>query len=190
MAVVDKVLAQYPEEFGAGVLNPEVHADLVVELDNVCEIAGVRRKHVINSMKGICSAEEMEWVRRFPQHRENECAGLAYVGASQIQERMSALCGALVRNFIDARIVTVQSLIDMKDPPPDPTVLIVPNFFIGKSGGGDLATWHTTALLGVLIQRLNHSRLTVVGISDMNAMALQYGHTFREIIEAYYTQVS
>ena len=82
-------------------------------------------------------------------------------------------------------MVTVQALVD-KAGPPDATVIICPNFFLGNSGGKGIAAWEATTLFGVLMERMNAERMTVLNVADMGALGTAYGSAFVDLIENNY----
>jgi hypothetical protein len=191
LATIDREKHQYvyAHMYEPGVLDPDVHYKLVEDFDHYLSIARVRPEFVINNMDSIgCGEVEQDWVRGIRKHASNRIAGLAFIGSKNVADRMGAIVGACLRNYIDARIITVQELLrSMKDgDAEDPTVLLIPNFFIGKQSGGDLPTWQVSQLLGLLYQRFFDNRLTVIYVQDMNALAEGYGLPFKEHVEKNY----
>jgi len=179
---------EYADLYAPGALTVDRHQDLVLEIDVLCRIAGIRKEWVARKMSDVCSAKELEWVSNSPTHARNDIAGLVYVGVSDVEDRMNAMCGAFLRNFIDARVVTVQQLIEPSGG-PNPTVLLCPNFFLAKGAGGDVAQWESTRLYGLLLQRFNQGRLSVLYVADMDVLGTQYGAVFQKHIERHYTEV-
>ena len=120
------------------------------------------------SVDGEPSKEpEIEWFKKFNKEK-GEHSGLMFHGSSDVQTRMMALCGALVRNFIDARLVTLGNLVPMKESkeptvdPLEPTVLLVPNLHVKTHGGKPLTAWQIQILYDALISRMTLGKQTVV----------------------------
>ena len=90
---------------------------------------------------------------------------------------MMGVAGACLRNFVEAKVMTIQELLsDLKaGDPPDVTVLLVPNFFIEKSEGGKIADWHIAELLGVLYARVAKGQQTFLYVSNFDSLRKTYG---------------
>ena len=88
--------------------------------------------------------------------------------------RMAAAC---LRNYISAKVMTVQEVISALkvDEIPSATVLFIPNFHFGQSNAGKVPQWQISLLLGILYQRQKEGLQTVTYVSDMDAMAQEYG---------------
>src|SRR4051794_12986275 len=113
------------DPYAEGILKEEIHAQLVKHLDNFARDAAIRREWICKPLAKSVSPAEVEWVKKFPRHAEQGCSGLVLTGpkASRVADRMSAIAGALVRNFIRARVFTLQQILDAftDGGPPDPT---------------------------------------------------------------------
>ena len=81
--------------------------------------------YVETSMKAVCGVAEQKWFTDYPTHVTKGVAGLLYVEAPNAETRMMALTGAFLRQFIDAQLHSLNSIIDREQGthPPDPTVL-------------------------------------------------------------------
>lgn len=180
-----------PEEvFSSGLLDKVHHERLIANLDNVSKIAGVPPKFVWTKLSAFCSKEEIEWVRRI---RSADSSGLALTGklSSSVDNKMMVMVGAFLRNYIDARVMTVQDVIQRlkDDDMPSPTVLLVPNFCVEKGEGGDIPQWQVSSLLGLLHTRLSKQQKTVLYAPSLSALEKQYGQPFRAHVEAHYTVI-
>ena len=101
---------------------------------------------------------------------------------------MYALAGALVRNFVRARVITVNSVIDQSQHgrAPEATCLLIPNFFLGKADGGGLPAWQVAILYDVLLARSAQGLQTVVYVSSLDLMKKEYGFNFTRLIQTNY----
>lgn len=165
------------------------HARLVADLPHVCELANVPPSYVHNSIKGICTKDETDWVVNFHKNRASGVAGLAMVGTDEAEKHMLAMAGAFLRNYIDARVVTKDRLLAMatSDVITMPTVLLVPNFFIQGYGKGQ-PSYKVQALYDLLLSRFTASKPTVLYIEDFAAMRKEYGEAIASHIKAHYKQ--
>lgn len=176
------------------ILDEDVHSRLVADIDRVAAVANIPTNVILRSMKGICTPAEIQWVKGIRTREEDDKANLAYVGeksSTPIESRMMAMTGACLRNFIDARVMTCQEVITKmgENRMPEPTVLLIPNFFISKSQGGHISSWHISSLLGLLITRLAKKKVTVLYIDDLKMLELEYGKPFAQHVKSYYTLI-
>jgi hypothetical protein len=173
------------------VLDETVHQRLLADIEHVCSTANVPQQYVHQSMKGIASAEEIAWVQRFHVHRREGMAGLALLGVKNPETRMMAICGALIRNFIDARIIPLNTMLAMqeKNLMPDPTCLLVPNMFLA-SAGKSIPAWKVQIAYDVLLNRFTMNKPTIMYVESLNDLANAYGKVFSDHIESHYKLIT
>lgn len=175
------------------VLNPEVHARLIQDIDNVAAVAGIPQHMIWTQMNDHCSKEEVEWVKDFRKHITDGEAGLVYLDhfKTPVEIRMMSIAGALIRNYIDARVMPVQDVLNRlkNDTMPTPTLLMIPNFFIAKSAGGQIPNWQISSLLGLLISRYSKGLLTALYVQDEKTIVKEYGDPIAAHIFSYYHQL-
>lgn len=127
--------------YADGVLDPEVHDRLVADLRRVCERAGIagRERLVGRPLAEVCTGFEVRWARKFHEHAEHGRFGLVYAGRLEppVEQRFPAMVACLLRNFVDARLVSVGDLVGDEDADVC-TALFVPNLFRGRADGGYL----------------------------------------------------
>lgn len=174
-------------------LVPEVHSRLVQDIENVARAAGIPMNLIWTSATEYCTEQEIEFTRTLPQHAVEGVYGFMYLGTKHQQPvamRMMALAGACIRNFINAKVMTVQDVLAAcrKDAMPKPTVLFIPNFFVGKEQGGAIPAWQVSGLLGMLLNRQAEGLQTFVYVEDVDAMGAQYGDAFKQHFMTYFTR--
>ena len=84
-------------------------------MPNISRMAGIQPEWIATKMEGRCSEAEIDWVRYFRHHASAHDAGLIFIGAPKkdpIEDRMALLAGALTRNFIFAKVMTVNHVIE------------------------------------------------------------------------------
>lgn len=185
-------IADIPAEvFTSGILDKEHHLRLIADLDGVTTVAGIPRDMAWSRLSSYCTEPELQWVR---QINGTETYGLAYTGTHEvpIEDKMMAMAGAFLRNHIDARVMVVQEVVKRlkNDSMPTPAVLLIPNFCVAKIDGGDLPSWETSSLLGLLYTRMAKNVKTVIYVGSMVALEKQYGSSFSSHINAHYKIVS
>jgi hypothetical protein len=161
------------------VLDPIVHQRIIADMARFCEIANVPANFVRHSMKGYCNEGEIEWVRQFNVHLKNNVGGLVIIGNDRPETRCMAIAGTLVRQFIDARIMSLNHLVANPEEAALPTVLVVPNLHM-KSFGNPLTAWQIQTVYDVLLSRLVKNKPTVVCVENLQAMGDAYGPVFME----------
>lgn len=183
------------DPFAYGVLKKDVHNRLVADLEGYATDAGIQPHWIYTPLPDTITVAELNWLRDFRKHTVNgTCAGIAYTGKTSLTEivqRMSLLTGALVRNFIRARVTTLGQVHDMLagGAMPDLKCLAISNFYIGKEDGGHIAPWQSAALLDCLISRQMEGPQTILYVQDLNQLAKDYGTGFRDLITAHYLQI-
>ena len=172
------------------VLDAVRHARLLQDIEHVCVVANVPQKFVHTSMKNYCDATEIDYVVNFRLYRES-FAGLILHGLSSPDTRCMAIAGALVRNFIDARVIPLNSLLLAMESSvvPDPTVLVIPNLFVTQVGRG-LPAWKIQAVYDLLLNRFSANKPTVLAVESLSGLAGAYGSTFASHLENNYKVAS
>ena len=169
----------------ATVLDPVRHLRLIADLDHIAGVAGVNTSYIRESMTSHCDSVEIDYVMNFRLYRES-VSGLLIIGKDDIEERCFAICGAFIRNFIDARVVTLTTLLDAAEShaTPDPTVLIVPNFYM-SAYGKTLPAWKIATIYDILLQRAAENRPTILGMDNFLAMKQSYGGSIVNHLKKY-----
>ena len=185
----------YQNPYASGVLQKNVHARIVADLPNIAAEASIRPEMIYTPLAQVCGEHEVEWVRRFKHHVAAGSAGLCLVGTDpspDVETRMAAIAGALLRNWVRARVMTVNTLLELVEDKqtPDHTCLCIPNFMSQKVKQGGTAGWKIDNLLDALVQRQVRSLATVIYVPDMSAMVVEYGKGFKHHIETHFEVVA
>jgi len=182
------------QAFNFGVLNQEVHSSLVKNMGKISIATGVPAKYIYTADKekgGVCDTQETRWIKKCRQYRELGIGGLILTGTEFVhspEEKMMVMGGKLIRNFIDARLVIVQELLEeMKSGEVDDSdVLLIPNFFIAKKGSS-IPDWQVNLLQGLMIKRLCQNNITVLYVQDMEQLKKSYGASLHSHLVNNYT---
>jgi len=172
------------------ILDREIHARLLQDLSGIAEIARVPTALLHQSMCNYCSEKEVVWVKTFRAHAlANQSGGLCMEGMPDPELRMQAMAAAFVRNFIDARVITVHELLSWRDEedPPNPTVMLVPNFYTVMKGT-PLTGWQVQTLYDALVARYVSGKQTVLYVESLAALAKDYGQHFADFIKTRWLQ--
>lgn len=175
----------------ADVIDPQVHERLLADADHICQMANIPKSELWKSAKDILGEVDCQWLVDYP-NRKKENRSLVYLGKQDpsVERRMTAMTAALLRNFIDARMVPLNTVLDWTEErlPPDPTVLMIPNLHI-QLFGKSLPSWQIQRVYDVLLQRIASNKLTVVYVENLAQMRSHYGDAFASLIEDHFDGV-
>ena len=187
----------------AAVLDRQYHARLLADIDGVCRVAGVKKELISHPAKWYCSKGEVAWLRDFRARVASGSAGLMLVGPNHNGKnaagdlgtvnvtpalKMMAMAAALLRNYIDARVLSVTTLIedDEVGDVPDPTVLLVPDFYVDFEGGKQLPAYKAQRLYSILMDRYVASRATILYVQSVGGLEKNYGGAMKDFLDAHW----
>ena len=167
----------------SGLIDIGTHEMLLDDIQGVLRQAGIQEKYVWTPIRDYCEEDEVTYVATL-NDPDAPAIGMVYIGninGASVNDRMMAIAGTCLRNYINAKVMTVQDvLLSLKTDsmPSNVSVLLIPNFFIGKKEGGTIANWEISALLGMLYKRQQEGKKTILYVSDENALEAEYGKPF------------
>lgn len=171
-----------------GLLDAKEHSRIIADFERVCTTAGIQGHFLYESMTKHCGPVEVDWVKKFWKYRAEGVPGLALIGVSRPDTRCQSMAAALVRNFVDARVIPLNSLIESTsngNHPPSPTVLLIPNLYMAAMGGKNLTAWRVQAMYDLLLERSTKSKPTVTYIEDLKGLVSVYGEPFRDFLSRF-----
>ena len=189
---IDPHTAEIHPAYKTGVLEEATHGRLVQNLDGFARDAGIQPFWIWTPLSDTVSQAEIDYVREFRKHKvQGKVQGLAYfrlTGKAEPEKHMAALAGALVRNFVRARVMTLGGVLDAlaKHEEIEATCLLIPNFHLSKGEGGGIATWQTHMLYDLLVNRAQTGLQTVIYVTDYETLRKDYGLAIGRLIEANY----
>jgi hypothetical protein len=178
-----------------GLINETTHERLLSDLPHWARQAGIPEKFVFSSVYEFCTdEEEIKYVSSLLDP-ESQPIGMMYigkVGGASINDRMMAIAGVCLRNYINAKVMTVQDVITnlREGDMPSPTVLLIPNFFLSSDNGGRIPEWLVSGLLGLLYKRQQEDKQTVLYISSIPELKSEYGPAFIEHINGKFVPIT
>lgn len=182
----------FADPYASQVLNPTIHARLVADIETYAQDARIQPAAIWTPLSAVCGKSEIDYVRRFKFHKSEDVFGLAYIGnalEADIDGRMHAIAGALVRNFVRARVMVMSQLFDALDDEgiPEMSALLLPNFHSRASV--TKSPWKLANILDVLMFRRALGVQTIIYAPDLDQVGLDYGSGVRRLITQHYTQV-
>jgi hypothetical protein len=172
------------------VLDPVKHVGLAADIDFYAERAGIKPHWIWTSALPFLTKQEVGYLRACKTIYENSgCVGAFYLGADDVTERMSRMVGALVRGFVDARLLSAQRLIDYVDSGqlPEATVLFCPNFYSSPEFG-NFSERRIAALSTVLYERASSGQQTVIHIDHRKKAMGHFGQRFLSLVDQHMLQ--
>lgn len=170
-----------------GILDAVKHERLIADLDHVKTTANIPANFITHSMTEFCTPGDIEFVKNYPKLKAQGCAGLLMVNESNADTRMMAMCGAFIRNFIDARVIPLNTLLSMQEEGEQAmsSVLFIPNLFI-RSAGKSLPSWKIQVIYDLLLARYVGGKTTIAYAEEMNGMEMAYGQMFADHLKNHY----
>lgn len=168
-------------------LKREQHGRLVDDLVRIAAQAGVPASALDRSMVDSgCSPEETEWVVHYHAHLAgDEPGGLILQGNFKPAPvlRMHAMAAAFLRNYMDARVVSLATLTADDAEDVNPRVMLVPDFFQDSTtGGAALPHYKFARLHGLLLERFSARRGSILHIDSMAGLRAAYGKSFSDFL--------
>lgn len=144
-------------------------------------LAGVRQEYLWQPLGGLACENEVKYISHIKSARDRGVYGILYVGQLP-GKRLDAMVGALVRNFIDARLRTLEDAL-ADDASGTCSVLFVPDFCVSA----DSAPHHTkSAVMRLLQRRLAAEQQTIVYAHTVAALAAAYGGAVKEHVSTHF----
>lgn len=170
-----------------GLLDAKEHSRIIADFERVTSTAGIQAHFMYESMTKYCGATEVDWVKKFWKYKAAGVAGLALVGVTRPDTRCQSIAAALVRNYVDARVIPVNTLIEggLNGSTPSPTVLIIPNLFMVAMGKNIGPAWRVQAMYDLLLDRATHGKPTVVYVEDLKSLVTVYGAPFADFLSRF-----
>jgi len=184
-------IALEDQAYDSKVLDPKIHGQLVKEIESVARRANIPVQMVWTSMKDVCSQAEIDYVRELRKKSAQGSLGLIYVGSQKDEQpvinRMSLVAAACVRNYINAKVMTLVDVIKQTQDGsmPTPTVLLIPNFY--TMANVKTPAWRLALLLDMLYSRQQEVLQTFLYVYDMDKLENEFGSTFAEHLKRFET---
>lgn len=181
------------DPYATGVLNKERHARLVANLDRHARDAGIPVSWLWTSAAGRVSPQEEQWVIGFRHHKLNRRGGMLLHGRKPklpIEDRMSALVAVLTRNFVHARLMTLNQVLEsVRDgDPPMMSGLFIPNFFVPNTPAaqGQSQEWRVAIIYDLLLSRQQAGLQTVIYAASLAELEVAYGASLYAHLDTFY----
>ena len=165
-------------------IDESAHAQLLADIEGYTRTAGIPEHFVWTSIHQYCGEDEIDYVlsiKKSLHERDGEVIGMVYVGnvdGAPVNERMMSIAGVCLRNYINAKVMTVQKILEAiksGNMPANVSVLLIPNFY---DKDAQIAKWQVPELLGMLYDRQQQGKHTILHVSNMKELKAEYGDAF------------
>ena len=170
-----------------GILDAKEHSRIIADFERVCTTAGIQGHFLYESMTKYCGPEEIEWVKKFWAYKSQGLPGMVLSGVTRPDTRCQSIAAALVRNWVDARVIPINTLIESTqngNHPPSPTVLLVPNLYMTVMSA-KVPAWRVQTMYDLLLERSTKGKPTVVYVEDLKGLVNVYGEPFRDFLSRF-----
>lgn len=179
------VISSLPKE--PSVLDAKEHSRIIADFERVCTTAGIQGHFLYESMTKYCSPGEVDWVKRFWFYLAEGVPGLLLHGVKRPDTRCQSIAAALVRNYVDARVIPLNTLIESTldgGVPPMPTVLLIPNLYLSALGKA-VPSWRVQVMYDLLLERSTKNKVTVVYVENLPGLIRMYGEPFHDFLSRF-----
>lgn len=162
------------DPFAPGKLVKGIHDPLVAEIERIAAEAGIAPTDVTGATYNLTDFES-DYLTGFRRTGMTGALGLIYVGNHNpsVTDRQRSVCGALLRNFITARLIVREELVSElfdKRRQPNADLVAVPDFTYA-----DASAATRRALSSWLMGRIARGKQTALGVSNKSAFNDLFG---------------
>lgn len=180
------------DDLSDSILDEQYHARLIADIDYYAGIAGIPVDMLHHPMATHCSPAEVDWITNIMLHRQDGKAGLCLTGVqpgNPVETRMMAMGAALLRNYVDARVVTMTTVLHdyEKGEEASPTVMLIPNFYVEYKGGKPSTNWQVQLLQDLLLRRMVEKKITIIYVQSLEGLKTNFGAAIGNFIESHWT---
>lgn len=162
-------------------LDAKEHSRIIADFERVCTVAGIQGRFLSESMTKYCGDDEVNWVRKYWQHKAEGMPGLVLEGITRPDTRCQVIAAALIRNYLDARVVPLNTLMEEA---VSPSVLLIPNLYV-VAMNKNAPPWRIQVMYDMLLERSTKGKPSVVYVEDMKSLAAVYGVPFADFLSGF-----
>lgn len=164
----------------AGTFDPDYHSPLMADRVKILATAGIPESILWAPLSAFVTQQEIDWVVNYKAHVHKRKYGLIHVGLYNqvsVMERQSVMVASLLRNYQDARLITMSNTLKMlkEESMPIPRVLAIPDFAPGSADAKAVPEWIARMVYSMLVERYQGGKQTILGVSDMPQVTKIYG---------------
>lgn len=172
-------------------LQKGVHDRLLQDIDHIASMSNVPVSMIKMSCSDYLGKGVKSWLISYRKLKAIDMASAYMLGPLKAspEKLMMAMAAVLIRNFIDARVYSLQGFLDLEGSAArQATAVFIPNFQ-NSYHGKPLASHQVQTLYSILLDRMTEDKVTVLYLDSIDQMRDQYGTSISEFITKNYTQL-
>lgn len=166
-------------------LDPVTHQRLIEALPQIVHQSHVPEMFIKTSALGNCDEKDIEFLTNYHRFKEMGVAGYCKVGGTGSSRKLNFMAGALIRNYIDVRVYSLEACIELGNK-VNPTVMIVPDFCLDTNDGRPMTGWKVQQVYDFLVTRMSQSKPTIVYAQDVKLIESTFGKSLADFIQTNY----
>jgi hypothetical protein len=176
----------------AGIIDPIIHDRVLANSSGLTVRAKIPEGALLYSLKDYCNPEEIKTLLKIKELQDaGGCGGFIYVKEPNVVKKFQALCGFLIRNFVDGVIMPAHETIqDKSEVASECGVLLIPDLYREVLGAGQSAWKADNAKIVALIDnRRLKGKLTIIHIDNWAGVQNTFGTAFAEMLQENYIEL-
>ena len=178
------------EAVESGLLDPVKHSRIIGNIDVLAKRSRMPQQAVLVSLKDKWTKAQIKNLMKLRKLcGKGEGRGMYLVNDSEAVNKFQAVCGFLLRNFMDGVMIPAHEVILAKNREvvKDCQVLLIPDLYREASGAGN-AAWKADVvkLISVIDTRRMLGKVTIIHIDNMVGLKQEMGEMFAKTLEDHF----
>ncbi len=165
-------------------LNKQDHQRLMDALPTIVAQSHVPEVFIRTTAHGNCDESDIAFLTNYHALKMNGVAGYCKVGGKGASRKLNFVAGALIRNYVDARVLSLES--SLTGAGEEPTVLLIPDFCVETNDGRPFVGWKVQQTYDLLVTRMSKSKPTVLYVQKFDLLETNFGTSVADFIETNY----
>lgn len=165
-------------------LNKNDHQRLIDALPTIVNQSNVPEVFIRTTAQGNCDAADIKFLKNYHSLKTQGVGGYCKVGGKGASRKLNFIAGALIRNYVDARVMSFES--SLGGVGEEPTVLLIPDFCVETNDGRPITGWKVQQAYDLLVTRMSKSKPTVLYVQSFDLIETNFGKSITDFIETNY----
>lgn len=165
-------------------LNNLDHQRLIDAMPTIISQSHVPEVFIRTSARGNVDDADIKFLSSYHALKSNGVAGYCKVGGKGASRKLNFMAGALIRNYVDARVLSLES--SLLGAGEEPTVLFVPDFCVETNDGRPFVGWKVQQVYDLLVTRMSKSKPTVLYVQSFGLLETNFGKSVADFVETNY----
>lgn len=155
-------------------------------LPTITKQTRVPEKYIHTSCLGVVDDSDVRFLKDYWESKKKGIAGYLKLGGSNSSKKFSYMAGAFIRNFIDARIYTLEQCLNLDSDQIQASVIFVPDFCPDLVDAKPMPSWKLQQVYSFLITRQSLDKMNVLYVHDSKMAKKLLGSSIIEHLENNY----